>query len=73
MGGNAAAAAAAIASSSSDDATGQDDDDDVGSEQGVGEDESYEGGYSKQARQRIAEAPDDIAAALGLPRARCVG
>jgi hypothetical protein len=39
----------------------------------VGEDESYEEGYSKQARQRIAEAPDDIAAALGLPRARCVG
>lgn len=67
-----AAAAAAAAGSSTDDAAGQDPDDDDSSSQGEGEGEGFEGGYSMDTRQRIAEAPDDIAAALGVPRARYV-
>jgi len=62
-----AAPAAAVASSSSD-ATG-DDDDDLAGQQGAG-DGGFEAGYSMQARQRIAEAPDDIAAELQVPKAR---
>jgi TolA-binding protein len=61
----AAAAAADPASSSSED---DDDDDDAADGDGDG----YEAGYSKGTRQRIQQAPADIAAQMGVPIARCV-
>ena len=67
----AAAATAAVpvssSSSSEEDPLG-DDDDDVA----AAGDEGFEGGYSKHTRHRIAEAPGDIAAELGVPLARWV-
>lgn len=49
----------------------EDDDDIAAAADGDAAEADYEAGYSKHTRQRIQQAPADIAQEMGLPLARC--